>query len=171
MIIGCSKSSQTPAGTAALWTAGNKSSAKCRLLLCAGERQAWGRQGNFSCPDTVHSFCFPRTEPVWKTCPTTQPSTAACSCHKWHVSLVRPHQQGICITLHHLLWGGVPLGHPWGPSSPVCSPKVTSCEKSSFYRKLRRALWFCFGIPKYTTFFLILYDLQLPHKNKLSAGE
>lgn len=71
--------------------------------------------------------------------------------------------------------GRVSLGCPWGPSPSVHFPEVMSWKKSSFYRKLckgaTQVLWFCLCIPKYTSFFLILYDLHLPYKNKLSAGE
>lgn len=63
------KNSQTPAGTAALRRACNKSSASRQLPLCTGEHQAGARQRNLSCPSAVHGFCFPRTKPTWEVLP------------------------------------------------------------------------------------------------------
>ena len=115
-----------------------------------------------------------------KTCPIMQPSTAARCCHSWRVSSVRSHQQELCTASGEgaasPCVGMGPAGTFLHPSFPVLFPEVMNNKKeSSFYRKLHKGatqvLWFCLCIPKYTTFFLILYDLQLPYKNKLSAGE
>lgn len=114
-----------------------------------------------------------------KTCPTTEPSTAACSCHHWRVSSVRSHQRDTCTARGQGAASPCVRRGPAGnlsPNFPVLFPEVMSCRKEfSFYRKLHkgttRVLWFCLCIPKYTTFFLILYDLQLPYKNKLFAEE
>lgn len=114
-----------------------------------------------------------------KTCLTTQLSPAACSCHSWRVSSVGSHQQ-ICTARGEGAASPCvrrgPAGTSLDPGCPVLFPEIVSCKnESSFYRKLHKGatqvLWFCLCIPKYTTFFLILYDLQLPYKNKLSARE
>lgn len=110
----------------------------------------------------------------------TQPSTAVCSCHSWRVTSVRSHQQEVCTVkgkgAASPCVGRGPTGTTLNPNFPPLFPEVMSCRKEfSFYRKFHKGatqvLWFCFCIPKYTTFFLILYDLQLPYTNKLFAGE
>lgn len=113
-------------------------------------------------------------------CKRSCPSTAACSCHSWRVSSARSHQEEICSARGKgaaaPCVGRGPAGTTLHPNFPLLFPEVMSCRKEfSFYRKLHKGttqvLWFCLCILKYTTFFLILYDLQLPYKNKLFAGE
>lgn len=103
------KNSQIPAGTAALWRAGQKSSARRQLPLRTGERQAGARPRNLSCPSAVHGFCFP-----WR-----KPTSHHAAQHSWRVSWVRSHQQEICTARVKGAAspgvGRVPLGHPWIP--------------------------------------------------------
>lgn len=130
----------------------------------------------FSHPDMVHRFCFPRTEPMWEDLSSslTHWLLLSCSCLQPGPTSRRsaPSIEQLC----HLVLGRVSPGCPQGPSPSAHFPEVMSWKKkTSFYRKLCKGatevLWFCLCIPKYTTFFLILYDLHLPYKNKLSAGE
>lgn len=164
------KNSQIPTGTAVLWSAWNRSPAWMH----------WGAPGwttteEFNMSPFRVWFWLPKNK-----APACSPAQLPVPVTAGGVTSVRSHQQEICTVKGK--WaaspcvGRGPAGTTLNPNFPPLFPEVMSCRKEfSFYRKFHKGttqvLWFCLCIPKYTTFFLILYDLQLPYTNKLFAGE